>query len=139
MLNEQEYETKIRCPDCGKPMYSLKGALSPIYVCSCCGASIDEKTIQEQKERQNSNNNDGEQSLLRNLFPNHFMKKYTEFSDFNDFIAQCKFFDSSIDNFSKETIANIPERKINKYVRENTCFMTWDQMFEKAVECYLKM
>lgn len=139
MLIEQECETKIRCPDCSKPMYELKGAVSPIYICSYCGASIDQKTVEQQKERQNQNNADGKQSLLRNLFSKQFMNKYTEFNDFSEFIDHCDFFTNSIGNISKEDFCNVSDRKINRYVREHTCFTTWDQMFEKAVEWYLKM
>ena len=139
MLREQEYETKIRCPDCSKPMYALKGAVSPIYICSYCGASIDQKTVRKQKERENRDNNGCKKSLLRNLFSKQFMNKYTEFNDFSEFIDHCNFFTNSIENISKETFCNIPERKINRYVREHTHFSTWDQMFEKAVEWYLKM
>ena len=139
MFNEQEYETKVRCPDCGKPMYALKGALNPIYICSYCGASIDHQTLQQKKEMTDCQNNGGKTSLLRNLFSNQFMKKYTDFKDFTDFINHCNFFNHSIESISKETLSEIPDRKINKYVRKHTCFSTWDQMFEKAVEWYLKM
>lgn len=142
MFSEQECETRVRCPECNKPMYALKGALSPIFICSYCGASVDKKTLEKRKNSQDNENNDGfngEQSLLRNLFSKQFMKKYTDFSSFSDFIKECKFFNDSLENLSKENIQSVPERKINRYVKNHTCFTTWDQMFEKAVEWYLKM
>ena len=67
------------------------------------------------------------------------MKKYTIFDSFAEFINNCDLFCESYEQISQETIAEIPERKINNYVKENTKFETWDQMFEKAVEWYLKM
>ena len=137
MLSEQECETKERCPECGNPMYMLKGAINPIYVCSQCGCSADEKTLENQN--QNQIDNKGKKTILRNLFPDQFMKKYTEFFNFSDFIETCDFFNDSLDNLTKESITNIPERKINRYVRKHTCFSTWNQMFEKAVEWYLRM
>lgn len=101
--------------------------------------SIDHQTLQQREEMADCQDNGGETSLLNNLFSNQFMKKYTDFKDFTEFIKHCNFSTESIESISKENLSNIPERKINRYIRENTCFMTWNQMFEKAVECYLKM
>jgi ribosomal protein L37AE/L43A len=136
---DQESESSIRCPECDKPMYALKGALSPIYVCSCCGASIDEKKLFLKPNECSNQLNNREKSLLQNLFSGQFMKKYTCFESFSEFISNCDLFTRSIDNISQEEIASLPERKINRYVKEHTRFSTWDQMFEKAVEWYLKM
>lgn len=136
MLSEQECQTKFRCPECQKSMYSLKGSLQPIYICSHCGASLDEQTI---KEIQTEENNGKKQSLILNLFPKQFMKKYTEFTSFSEFTYECSLFPESMDQLSRETITKIPQRKLDRYVKKHTCFSTWDQMFEKAVECYLKM
>jgi len=139
MDTEQESETSIRCPECNKPMYALKGALSPIYVCSCCGASIDEKKLFLKKEDSTNQIDKHQKSLLQNLFSGQFMKKYTCFETFSDFISNCDLFSESLENISQEEIASLPDRKINRYVKEHTRFSTWDQMFEKAVEWYLKM
>jgi hypothetical protein len=140
MFSEQECESKIRCPECNEPMYALKGALCPIFICSHCGTSIDEHSIEKkQREEERVKKQNVNQPLLRNLFPNQFMKKYTNFTSFSEFILNCKLFNDTIDNLSKDEIANVPERKINRYVRKNTSFSTWDQMFQKAVEWYLKM
>lgn len=138
MLEDPEYETIIRCPDCGKPMHQLEGTYQPIYVCSHCGASIDQKTVDERRKikKENEGNNG---LLLWNLFSEPFMKKYTEFNHFKEFIDHCKFFNHCMGQISKETLADVPSRKINRYVRKHTCFTSWDQMFEKAVDCYLKM
>lgn len=139
MIIEQECDPKIRCPDCDKPMYALKGALSPIFVCSYCGATIDEKSIRLNQKRINDSNQEDSVPLLQNLFSGQFMKKYTDFKTFTEFINNCDLFCQSLDELSQEIIAELPERKINRYVREHTRFKTWDQMFEKAVEWYLKM
>ena len=86
MLTEQQCETEIRCPECNRPMYALKGALNPIFVCSYCGASIDEKTLFEKRGESSNQNNGEKKSLMENLFPEQFMKKYTSFDTFSDFI-----------------------------------------------------
>jgi hypothetical protein len=139
MITKEECDPKIRCPDCNKPMYALKGALSPIFVCSYCGTSLDEKSIQLNQKRIHDSNIDRSVPLLQNLFSGQFMKKYTDFDSFSEFINKCDLFYQSLDELSQETIAELPERKINRYVREHTHFKTWDQMFEKAIEWYLKM
>lgn len=136
---EQECETVVQCPKCGKQMYELNGALTPIFVCSCCGESIDQKTLIEKQQQGSSTRKNGKRSLLLNLFPCQFMKKYTCFDSFSEFIDQCDLFDESFDEISKEKITSLPKRKINRFVKKNTKFETWDKMFEKAVEWYLKM
>ena len=139
MLSEQEYKSKVQCPECGKEMYALKGSMNQIYICSHCGASIDQKTLDLIQNKDEKNQNREERSLLQNLFSKQFMKKYTDFINFREFIKECNLFDVSLEGLSEANIENIPERKINRYVRKHTCFSTWDQMFEKAVEWYLKM
>lgn len=139
MYTEQECETIVTCPKCGKQMYELKGALTPIYICSSCGESVDRKTLMQNKGEQPMIKGNGKKSLLLRLFPCQFMKKYTCFESFSDFIDQCNLFDESFDEISKEKITSLPKRKINRYVKKNTKFESWDQMFEKAVEWYLKM
>lgn len=139
MFTNEELQTQILCPDCKKPMYALKGADHPIFICSYCGASYDKQTL-DKKMKQNQNEPNGkDHNLLRNLFSPQFMRKYTNFKSFSEFIKQCDLFNDSIENISKDAIATLPDRKINRYVKKHTRFSTWNQMFEKAVEWYLKM
>jgi DNA-directed RNA polymerase subunit M/transcription elongation factor TFIIS len=139
MLTEQQCESEIRCPECDRPMYALKGALNPIFVCSNCGASIDEKTLFEKRGKSANQPEEQKKSLMENLFPQQFMRKYTCFETFSDFIYHCDLFNESLEEISKEKMAELPEKKINRYVKKHTSFSTWNQMFEKALEWYLKM
>ena len=139
MENREGTKSTIYCPNCNKEMYSLEGALNPIYVCSHCGNSIDEKQCYKKEESSNYEINEIGKPLLPDLFSGQFMKKYTAFNSFSEFIDNCDLFGQCMEEINKDIIAEIPERKINKYVKEHTRFDTWDQMFEKAVEWYLKM
>jgi DNA-directed RNA polymerase subunit M/transcription elongation factor TFIIS len=139
MFTQQESETEITCPDCEKPMYPLKGSNKPIFICSYCGASFDKRSLEKKKLEEQSCNANEDQNLLRNLFSEQFMRKYTDFENFSDFIRDCDLFGDSIENCSKDAMTQLPERKVNRYVKKHTRFSTWDQMFEKAVEVYLKM
>ncbi|MBS3748922.1 MAG: hypothetical protein KGY65_07610 [Candidatus Thermoplasmatota archaeon] len=139
MFVEQKRKKEIRCPECNCPMYTLEGAVNPIYVCSSCGTSVDAETIEQNRQKSMDIENQEKSMLLNNLFSNQFMKKYTEFESFSAFIKQCSFLKESTDRISEENIIDVPERKINLYVQKHTCFTTWDQMFEKALTWYLRM
>lgn len=139
MLSEKEYKTTILCPECDKVMYPLEGSLRPIYVCSNCGASLDENTMKRKQNENNNTNNEEKQSLVENIFSQRFMRKYTDFESFSEFIKHCSMFNGSKKKISSETIATLPKRKMNRFVRKHTSFLTWENMFQKAVECYLKM
>ena len=73
MLSEQEYKSKVQCPECGKEMYALKGSMNQIYICSHCGASIDQKTLDLIQNKDEKNQNREERSLLQNLFSKQFI------------------------------------------------------------------
>ena len=139
MFPEQEYEEIIYCPECRKPMYQLKETISEIYVCPCCGASLDEKRSEGYLYKQKDCSNCEKQILFKQIFSDHFMKKYTDFNSFSEFINDFDILGRSIEKVLLKDITKIPEREINIYVNEHTRFSTWDQMFEKAVELYLKV
>ena len=106
MNTKDDCESSIYCPECNKQMYALEGALSPIYVCSHCGASIDEKQLQKTDESLKNKDSDLDKPLLHDLFPGQFMKKYTAFDSFSDFINNCELFGESIQEINKELNIN---------------------------------
>jgi len=139
MLFKKKKTNKFNCPKCGEHMKSLSDSDKPIYVCKACGCSItDNNEIINNKQRA-ANDLFEKQNLLEPLFSDAFMKKYTEFHCFEDFINECPYIESETPCATYKDIEHIPKRKLNGYVKIKTKFNTWDDMFETAVESYLKM
>ena len=90
METKDDCESSINCPECNNKMYALEGALNPIYVCSHCGTSIDDRQLQKN-DCSSKNKDELDKPLLHDLFPGQFMKKYTAFDSFSDFINNAKF------------------------------------------------
>ncbi len=130
-------EETLKCRECGCSMYQLPGSIQSIYVCSKCGFSIDEVEFKEYETA--SHKCSDEQIDIKNLLNNQFMKKYTRFPDLGTFIENCKFFISNRSVSPCEMLSNIPKRKLDLYIKQNTCFQSWNEMFEKAVGVYLKL
>jgi len=119
-------------------MYPLPESEQPIYVCKLCGCSITDNNANNPKKRA-KNDIFEKQKLLEPLFSDAFMQKYTEFPCFKDFIKECPFIESTKPFATYEDIEHIPKRKLNGYVKIKTKFNTWNDMFETAVESYLRM
>ena len=137
MIRNQKNISKIYCPNCGKSMKLLKESVSPIYICSYCGKSIELNNV-NQKRFRNKDAIIKNKNLLEYLFSKNFMNKYTDFDSFNEFIKNCDFIDDSVEKLSQESFKHC-RRKLNRYVRKHTCFSSWDKMFEKATNRYLKI
>ncbi len=126
------------CKECGSSMYRLSGSIQSIYVCPGCGFSADDE-YKEQQDLSQQKCSQGKQMLIENLFTNQFMKKYTRFPTLSEFLEACGFGKQEQATPAYQEIFKIPKRKWDGYIRKNTCFQTWNQMFEKAVEVYLKL
>ncbi len=139
MVPSIETKQKIECPECGKEMYRLPGSSEPIFVCPKCGNSIDavydDQNFFETKDRQI----DEKDHLMKRLFPDYFMKKYTKFQTFFEFISKSNLINCDLDDISQATFEKLPKGKWDRFVRDNTSFSCWDEMFDCAVERYLKM
>lgn len=131
-------EETLKCRECGCSMYPLPGSIQSIYVCSKCGFSADDEYCKEQEALSKQCSND-QPVGIKNLLNDQFMKKYTHFPNLGTFIDNCKLLkkEDYLSNF--ETITNLPKRKWDLYIKINTCFHSWDEMFEKAVGVYLKL
>ena len=126
------------CSECGSPMHRLPGSIQAIYVCPVCGFSVDEENIY-QKEPEETDHSHDKQFLIKSLFTDQFMNKYTRFANLSEFFHSCHFVKEEQEEALDHILEIIPRRKLNAYVRKNTRFQTWDEMFEKAVEIYLKL
>ena len=74
---------------------------------------------------------------INDLFNPMFMKRFTKSSSFEEFILK-----SGLVNSEKEVTLEaceaIPDKDLDKYIRKNTKFPSWEAMHSKAVMEYLK-
>ncbi|MCK4348321.1 MAG: hypothetical protein KAW47_06870, partial [Thermoplasmatales archaeon] len=76
---------------------------------------------------------------LKRLFTSQFMKKYTEYDNFTDFIISSELIPKEISSITYELFKTIPLRQLNEYIKGNTIFDSWDEMFDKATGRYLRI
>lgn len=63
------------------------------------------------------------------LFSQSFMARYTKFKSINEMVDESPF---KMEN--EEDFKNIPDLEWDNYVKENTSFQNWNEMFSKAGE-----
>jgi len=68
---------------------------------------------------------------LTDLFTASFMRKYTQFDSFEDFLSSGGFEVNSQEDFEA-----IPDEVMNAHVAKTTHFQTWEDMLNKAAEVY---
>ena len=91
-----------------------------------------EKQLNNILERANSAN--GKNVPFNTLFNKSFMKKYTKFLSFNEFLKA-----GDITATTNEEFDAIPESELNTLVSKHTNFKSWKEMQEKAAEIYVKV
>ena len=133
---------KFLCPDCGEKMYLLPEASTSTYVCPECGCSIDaedqdfdSEDIRLNCEQALDSNND--RKFIERLFNSNFMKKYTKYDNFTDFILDSGLIPQDISSITYELFQTISRQKLDVYIRASTIFSSWDDMFDKATSRYL--
>ena len=129
-LKIQQIRNKLVCPTCGGELFPLKGS-KEIYVCRRCGTSV-------ERDRLIIKRDDDGGLLIEKLFNQEFMRKYTGFRTLDEFIRRSNLITDHIE-ITYDTIKSLPKRTFNKYIRSETKFQSWEEMFEKAVELYLGM
>lgn len=65
------------------------------------------------------------------LFDTSFMKKYTKFKTFNEFLKSGDFIINSIEDFKA-----IPDDKMDSYVNKSSIFSSWQDMLNCAARNY---
>ena len=132
------------CPDCGEKMYLLPETSNFTYVCPKCGCSIDaegqdfDSKDARLKGEQNFDDNIPRKSIEQ-LFNSNFMKKYTKYDNFSDFIIDSGLIPQDNLSMTYELFKSISGEKFDEYIRANTVFNSWDDMFDKATSRYLGM
>ncbi len=133
---------KFLCPDCGKKMYLLPDTSTFTYVCPDCGCSIDvedqdfdSKDTRLNCEQALDGNNGGK--FIERLFNSKFMKEYTKYDNFTDFILNSGLIPQDISTITYELFQTISIEKLDAYIRDSTIFSSWDDMFDKATSRYL--
>ena len=144
-IEKKGQEKKYSCPNCKGEMYRLSGSSHSIYICKKCGCSIEQENIKNDFENEYSEENQKEEGTnvgkkqLKRLFTPQFMKKYTEYDNFTDFIISSELVSEDMSYITYELFKKIPLKQLNKYVRSNTIFDSWDEMFDKATGRYLRI
>ena len=135
---------KYLCPDCGKKMYLLPDSTASTYVCPGCGCSIDEK--EQDLDSENTSLPCGQfldakndKKFIERLFNSKFMKDYTKYDNFTVFILDSGLIPQDISGITYELFQNIPRDQLDIYVKSNSVFSSWDDMFDKATSRYLKI
>ncbi len=144
-MEKKEQEKKWICPNCKGDMYRLSGSSHSIYICKKCGCSIEQENIKNDFENEYSEENQNVEGInvgknqLKRLFTPQFMNKYTEYDNFADFIISSELIPKDTPSITYELFKNIPLRQLNEYINGNTVFESWDEMFDRATERYLRI
>ena len=128
---------KLKCPDCGKEMYQLSDSSTSTYVCPECGRSVDAEYVHSDCNQYPDSSN-GNISIDK-LFNNAFMEKYTNYSNLTDFIINSELVPKDTLVVTHEIFENIPCEEFDEYIRSNTVFDSWSDMFDKATSKFLKV
>ncbi|OYT29861.1 hypothetical protein B6U98_00960 [Thermoplasmatales archaeon ex4572_165] len=125
-------EKKLICQSCQGLLYPLEESIEKLYVCESCGKTFDHNELIDK----NLHNN-GSKAPIYMLFNDRFMQKYTNFDSFIDFLEDCPIeVENYLGAFDENIVLKNP-RKWNRFVKTNTIFTSWNEMFEKAIEIRL--
>ena len=143
VISMPEREKKKSCPDCLGEMYRLNETRVEIWICKECGSSIepeDKKTCFDEEETGEMEENvKSGQECLNKMFNKFFMKKYTCFESFVDFIVASGLLPKNTEIITYDVFKKINMKKLDDYVRKNTDFNSWNEMFDLATGKYLRI
>lgn len=75
---------------------------------------------------------------LEEILDEEFMTTYTSFDSLHEFIAHSKLFPQYDKVMTKDLLESIPIKKFDNYIKKNTSFLGWKELFHVAVEEYIK-
>lgn len=94
---------------------------------------LDEFQKHLERIEEAANELDGTHSVsITELFTRSFMKEYTNFTDFNEFLVAGNFIVNSQEDFDA-----IPDDELDLHVGKTTKFSSWQDMLDKAGEEYI--
>ena len=79
-----------------------------------------------------------EEIHLEEILDEEFMTSYTSYDSFHEFISHSKLFPQYHKVMKKEMLDSISLKKIDTYIKMNTSFSNWKELFHVAVEEYIK-
>jgi len=135
----------IICPECEGKMYLLPGSLTSIFVCRNCGCSADSNSnelkngeIRSKLEEESRNEclQKGK-NCINSIFPKGFMKKYTKHDNILDFLKAGNILSEETEEITFDKFKKIMGYKLDQYIKNNTIFKNWDEMFDCASGRYL--
>ncbi|MBU0498052.1 MAG: hypothetical protein KKC68_06500 [Candidatus Thermoplasmatota archaeon] len=99
-----------------------------------------QETVEKLKERENDIKNRLKQDEihLEEIIDPEFMKTYTSFDSFHEFISQSKLFPEYQKIMTKEQLEKINLKKFDIYIQKNTPFKNWKDFFHVALEEFIK-
>lgn len=94
---------------------------------------LNELQKQFKKMEQAARELEGNNSIpFSDLFTSSFMNKYTNFSNFEEFLEAGEFTVNSQEDFE-----SIPDSDMDLHVSKSTKFSSWQNMLESATEAYV--
>lgn len=96
-----------------------------------------DEAIKDLKGLENKTKKIKECLSFNELFNGRFMKKYTKYDDFGDFVAGSKLILEDTTVITEEIFKAIPDKEFDEYISKTTDFKSWAHMREVAVKVYL--
>ena len=79
-----------------------------------------------------------EEIYLEEILDEEFMITYTSFDSLHEFIAHSKLFPQYDKIMTKDLLESISIIELDDYIKKNTSFISWKELFHVAVEEYIK-
>lgn len=93
-------------------------------------SGLDELQKELEQQIKNAGKLNGENEVSFNeLFPDSFMKRYTNFDNIDIFEEKSK--------FNWKDIENIPDNELDSFVSKNTTFKNWEGMLNTATQLWV--
>ena len=129
----ENQEKKLICQSCQGLLYLLEENVEKLYVCESCGKTFDHNDLIDKNPECNES-----KAPIFTLFNDRFMQKYTNFDCFLDFLEDgpIEINEQYHGTFDDNIVLKNP-RKWNNFVKAETIFTSWNEMFEKAIEIRL--